>query len=712
MIFCCHNSRNSFFRQPFGALETGSRLSLKLVLSDRWMEQFVVPENYSTTIESCKSCNSIKNTYASLFNIYDKHDEFLALNYEYSDLSYVYLHYSYGLYSFKQAKNCMYLSPYSKSTYQIWELDLTVPKEACLFFYWFELIFTIKGQVKKVILTRQTSYASNLRQVEQLSYNFETKTADLPYQVTVFNNKWGDIKNWDFAGLSAYQIFPDRFYRSKNFDFQVMTQLKKGEDFIFHKNWNEEVDFKGSKGNNYLALDFYGGQIRGILENIEYIASLNIDLIYFNPIFQARSNHRYDTADYYKPDDIFGSQEDLEELIEIMKQKNMSVILDGVFSHTGADSPYFNLYGTFSNIGAVQAFRDKLPSRYESWYNFYEGSENSPRYDSWWGFNELPTINKANLDFNDFISGEAGLLSYWQNKGINSWRLDVSDELPDEFIRNISNRLQSFPEKSYLLGEVWENASNKVSYGSYRDFALGNTHDAVMNYPLREAIIDLFKYNISVKEFSDRLLYSLETYPMAMNYMNYNLLSSHDVPRILSAISDLPMPDSREDQSAAYLSEYQFQIAYKRVLQAYLFLAFFPGIFSLYYGDEQFMEGFKDPFNRRPFKINQKKTFELLLFKKIIALRKKYRFLKKASIDFIHISNEILILRRSSENKDQEVYLIINRADKELDLKILISGFGNSRIGQLACFIDKNSADLLPPKSSTFISSEEILLVF
>ena len=257
-------------------------------------------------------------------------------------------------------------------------------------------------------------------------------------------------------GGTIYQIFPDRFYNSET------NKIIPSGRFI-NNNWEKQPEFRQNNGECSLGNDYYCGDIKGIIKKLDYLHELGITCIYLNPIFEADSNHRYNTADYLKIDPLLGDEKDLEELCEKGKKLNIRIILDGVFSHTGDNSIYFNKYNTYNSNGAYNSEN----SPYYNWYKFNNWPDD---YGAWWGIKTLPEVNEDNPDFTEFITGNNGVIRYWLKKGISGWRLDVADELPDAFLENIRKAIKSENKDAYLLGEVWEDASNKISYGARRKF--------------------------------------------------------------------------------------------------------------------------------------------------------------------------------------------------------------------------------------------------
>lgn len=554
----------------------------------------------------------------------------------YKEASNVTFCYTYGLYNFSYHEEPMY----SVSGLGRYRVGLMLPNEPSILFYWFR--FNVPGNLEDLPDHFKTNSDCDASQVT-LYYgaaldtpNGEGTLYDCPprvgadedkypfaFQITVYNK---DFKTPDFLkGAMMYQIFPDRFARDSSFDFARMTSLDPREERIYHEDWNEDVDTKGKPETGYLACDFYGGSLKGIEEKLDYIKELGINVLYLNPIFEARSSHRYDTADYLNVDPILGGTTAFLSLQNACRERGIRIILDGVFSHTGADSRYFNKFDRYDGVGAYKAFRDGEESRYRSWYNFYRNEDGSVGYRSWWGFPDLPDVNEDDLSYRNFIFGKDGVVDTWTSRGASGFRLDVSDELPDSFIRQMRTTVkEKLGDEGAVIGEVWEDASNKCSYGSYRDFMLGNTHDSVMGYTFRHIVLDFLCGYIDADIADSRLEGFRERYPMEAYYSIMNLVSSHDVPRIMTALSKPCDTDDRDIQRGFKVSSKDIDRISSLAKMAFAFQTCYIGASCIYYGDEILMEGYKDPFNRRTYPWNktglrQRESF--VFFKRIAGLR-------------------------------------------------------------------------------------------
>ena len=397
-----------------------------------------------------------------------------------------------------------------------------------------------------------------------------------------------------------YQIFPDRFARDDSDTAQrgVAHHRAMGRNVKFHEGWDEPVDWQpNSTEGFYFPLDFYGGTLRGIEERLPYIKSLGASCIYLNPIVEACSNHRYDTADYLTVDPILGSNEDMERLCAKARELGIRIMLDGVFSHTGADSRYFNKFGHYFDPGAWQGRQ----SPYYDWYDFRSFPED---YRCWWNFPDLPEVDEENAAWQDFVvSGECSVVKTWLRRGAAAWRLDVADELPDDALGLIRAAAKSVSPDAVVLGEVWEDAITKTSYGKPRDYALGASLDSVMNYPLRTALIDFFTFRSDAHALSAFLLCQRLNYPAPMYYSLMNLTGSHDTERIRTALATRidAKTLTREQQNGFLVTDAQDArgAAMQKLFAAVQYAI--PGAPCFYYGDETGMNGMLDPFDRAPF---------------------------------------------------------------------------------------------------------------
>ncbi|MBD5560437.1 MAG: glycoside hydrolase family 13 protein [Clostridia bacterium] len=420
------------------------------------------------------------------------------------------------------------------------------------------------------------------------------------FQLTVVKRGF-HTPDW-FKGAVMYQIFPDRFRRGNpekmqaGFDYHI----RMGRSFRMHKSWEEGPEYMPVEGEEfYQPSDFFGGDLAGIEQELPYLADMGVEAVYLNPIFEAASNHRYNTADYLKVDPILGTTEDFERLCELARGRDIRVILDGVFSHTGADSVYFNQDGHYPGVGAAQ----DPNSPYHAWYTFFHFPD---KYRSWWGFESLPEVDETKPDWINFIiKNDDSVINTWLDRGASGFRLDVADELPDQTIEQIRHEIKEKSEQDVLIGEVWEDATTKQAYGINRTYALGDGLDSVMNYPFLNATIDFFCERIDVQVYKRFLVAQAQNYPKQMYYALMNILSSHDVARVRTLLATHVDPHSLSREQQAHFVVTEEQDARGAVMQRLAAMVQFsiPGSPCIYYGDEVGMNGLMDPFNRMTYTV-------------------------------------------------------------------------------------------------------------
>ena len=454
-----------------------------------------------------------------------------------------------------------------------------------------------------------------------------------------------DFTTPDWAkGATIYQVFPDRFHKVGKCDL-----TGKLEPYTVHSNWYDEVDWRPTPEGLVLNNDFYGGNFKGITEKMDYIKSMGTTILYLNPVSKSFSSHRYDTGDYKTPDPMLGTMEDFKAMCDAAHAQGIKVILDGVYSHTGSDSLYFNKYNHFSGKGAFQS----TESPYSSWYTFYQWPHN---YNSWWNFDTLPTVNKMDPAFIKYIiTDEDSVIAHWLKAGADGFRLDVADELPDEFLKLLYDRVKEINPDAYVLGEVWEDASNKTAYGRRRKYFTGAELDSVMNYPFRTAILNFMRGWDSGHGLKETVMSIVENYPREVWLCNMNLLGTHDTPRILTALVD-DFDGPREEKARRRLSRNQFDVAHDRLLMASFLQYTLPGSPSLYYGDEAGMEGYKDPFNRRTYPWGREDWEFLNHFKRLGQLRQQNETLRLGDIAFFQAGDKHLGFTRTYNGKTLRIY--------------------------------------------------------
>lgn len=644
-MYVYHNLRDSFCKYPLGALPLGQSLHLQLYcagsaaeLADLQvtlcyaygLEKFTVAEQlmYGDTLDygeqgaDCQTaalCGDFKPTSDFYFGTENalKQKHFSQLSATVSTDTELQAHFLTAAQAFRLEAAA------AGQKARIFRLEINSIKHAHLFFYYFKLELA-DGKVLYYNYAQDSS-GSGILADYPATYQVEAATKNA-FAVNFYTPQY--MQQNALTGQLIYQIFPDRFRRDKDFAFTAMCNKRPTAERIYHVSWSEEVDYKGKDGKNYEASDFYGGSLKGICEKLPYLADLGVRFLYLNPIFKARSNHRYDTADYDSVDDLLGDEADLRCLIKEAQAHGIGIILDLVINHCGADSLYFNRYGRYPTIGAAQSQK----SPYHKWFYFKQWQEpasqdfsdyqfedahyaqpvnckevqhlqmaRNVRYESWWGFSNLPTFNKANLDWRNFVYGKDGFIRKWLRMGISGYRIDVSDEIPDDVLKELYQAVKEENSDAVIIGEVWENPALQISYGHYRDFALGHTHDSFMGYPFRNVLLAFLRSEISAVAFCNVLAELANLLPEHIFYANMQLLSSHDRPRFITAVMSNEIPKERAQQSKMQLQEGDLRHGQRCLLLASLIQMFYPGAPAVYYGDELAAQGAFDPFNRRTF---------------------------------------------------------------------------------------------------------------
>ena len=492
-------------------------------------------------------------------------------------------------------------------------------------------------------------------------YSFKYNTADNEFYITKFDHSLGMVSNeggwWQLTvynknyttpswldGGIIYQIFPDRFYNSKKPKKDVPTDRYICDDWYKIPEYTPK---ESATDNKFIGNDYYGGDLKGIQQKLPYLKKLGVNCIYLNPIFEAHSNHRYNTANYMKIDPLLGDEKDLKALIKAAEKQGIYIILDGVFSHTGDDSIYFNKYNRYDTVGAYNS--DSSP--YRSWYDFGETRDN---YESWWGITTLPETKENDPDFSEYITGEKGVIRHWLNLGVKGFRLDVADELPDAFLDKVRLAIKDEDSENFLLGEVWEDATNKISYNARRRFLRGHQLDSVMNYPFANAIIGYLKGGNS-RDLIDTVLEIIENYPPQAVKLLMNHIGTHDTSRILTVLGNEGnyYVGDREWQSKQHLSSEQYEKAVKLLKVAAVLQYTLPGVPSLYYGDEAGLTGHSDPFCRAAYPWGKEDKELIKFYQKLGQFRRSSSAFKSGEfLPYYANFGEIAYMRKSADEME------------------------------------------------------------
>ncbi|ALP88731.1 MULTISPECIES: glycoside hydrolase family 13 protein [Clostridium] len=451
----------------------------------------------------------------------------------------------------------------------------------------------------------------------------------VPYQITIY--KKSNLPDWYKEGI-IYQIFVDRFCNG-NDDGSINNPKKNS--FIYGRWDDTPVYIKDYQGRT-IRWDFYGGNIRGIIKKLDYIKSLGVNIINLSPIFKSSSCHKYDAGDYDIIDEMFGTEEDFKELCEKAKSKDIKIILDGVFSYTSSDSRYFNKAGNYDEIGAYQSPN----SKYHNWYKF---NRYPYGYECWWGIEGRPNINVMHNSYIDFlVNRDDSIIKKWIDLGASGWRLNVTDELPDEFIEIIRDRLDTLDKETVLIGDVWDDASNKISYSKKRRYLYGKEIQSVTNYPLRESLINFTRGYIKSDKLKKKVMSLYENYPREVFLGNINLIGTSDTERILTVLDG--------------------NIRCLKIIVALQFTI--PGVPLIYYGDETGVTGGKDPDNRKSYPWENEDVDLIGFYKRIAQIRNGQDALKKGDFNIFDTEEDIFAFERVYENERIVVVVNVSNAQK------------------------------------------------
>ena len=457
-----------------------------------------------------------------------------------------------------------------------------------VFGYWFEIEtaqgpYALQNNKDTVYWTREKG-SMGVSTVERLPSHLNRVRR---YRQTIYAP---DFKVPDWAqDIVYYYVFPERF---RNGDKSNDPRPGGGRpqdryqdhDVERHATWNEKP-FKPGTGDGSDTLynnDFFGGDLAGVIEKLDYIQSLGANAIYLTPVFRAASNHKYDTADYKNIDPAFGSSDDFVRLCAEAAKRGIRVIPDTSLNHVGADSPYFNRFSNFPAGGAFDGGKINPASPYASWFKF-KPNETDPhkQYQGWVGVADLPEIDKSSPSFRGYAYRDAdSVTNLWLDRGASGWRMDVAPWVPDDFWREWRQVVKAKKPDALTVAETWFDSSK---------FFLGDMFDSTMNYIFRNAVLDYAAGQPATKAYASLELIR-EAYPPQAFFALMNLLSTHDQPRALHHFG------YRDDSDAAAL-----KLAKQRLRLAVFFQMTYPGSPTIYYGDEVGLGGGEDPYNRAPY---------------------------------------------------------------------------------------------------------------
>ena len=454
--------------------------------------------------------------------------------------------------------------------------------------------------------------------------------------------------DWFHGGI-MYHIFLDRFFRGEG-----DVVLRRGA--TLNEDWENGIPQYAKHAGDPLSNDvFFGGNLWGVSEKLDYLQSLGVTVLYLSPLFEAASNHRYDTADYEKIDPLLGGRAAFDALIESAHARGMRVILDGVFNHTGDDSIYFNRRGNYPSVGAYQSKK----SPYAAWYNFRKFPND---YEAWWGIEIMPRLKHEKESCRRFFTGKDGIAAKWLRAGADGWRLDVADELSDEFLDEFHDTVKrETGGEGLLIGEVWENAANKISYGKRRRYFRGGQLDSVMNYPFRNAVM-AFLQSGDAETFYNILTDIYSSYPSTVSNSLMNLLGTHDTERILTILGDPSMGEGKDNPTLAGLrlspAVKERAVMLLKIASVLQFTVY--GVPSVYYGDEVGVEGYHDPFCRMPFPWGREDKELLAHYRALGELRHAHPALKDGEFRFLACTKHAFAFERFDRSSGDRLVVAAN----------------------------------------------------
>jgi glycosidase len=512
--------------------------------------------------------------------------------------------------------------------------------------YWFEAeiggrLYALQNNGDVVFWTREKG-SGGVAAVADKPATALAQQAIRRFRQTVYSPAF-KVPDWA-PDVVYYYVFPERFRNgNKSNDPQPGVAKVHQHTVELHQDWNERPYRPGSGDGSdaHYNNDFFGGDLAGLIEKLDYIKALGANAIYMTPVFRAASNHKYDTADYKNIDPGFGSNDDFMRLTKEAARRGIRVIPDTSLNHTGADSPYFDRYGNFAangrSEGAFANAKVNPASPYANWYSF-DPTQPTPdkQYKGWVGVADLPELNKANAGLRDyFYRAPDSVMKLWLDRGASGWRMDVAPWVPDDFWREWRSAIKAHRPDALTIAETWFDASK---------YFLGDMFDSTMNYIFRNAVLD-YAAGGKAKLLYQNIELMREAYPPQAFYALMNLLSTHDQARALHHFG------WHDDKPGASVDASVVALAKQRLRLAVFFQMTFPGAPTVYYGDEVGLGGGDDPDNRRTYPWadlgGQPDTALLADFKRLIKLRHDHAVLRRGSIDApLYIDDNVVVLLR------------------------------------------------------------------
>ena len=447
-------------------------------------------------------------------------------------------------------------------------------------------------------------------------------------------------------GGVMYEIMPDRFFIGGE---RRMTKSYA----VYRDDWDGVPEFRADANGKIRNEDFFGGNLKGITKKLTYLKNLGVTCIYLTPIFEAHSNHKYDPGNYMRIDGDFGTEDDLKDLIKKATKRGIKIIVDGVFSHTGDDSIYFNKAGSYDSVGAYNSVK----SPYYDWYKF----KNYPNeYECRYNIDIMPDTDCNNAVFDEFINGTEGVIGRWTRMGLSGWRLDVCEQLSDDFIKRCVKAAKRENPDAVVYGEIFMDASNMIVNGVRRNFVTDGKLDSVTNYPFKEDILNFVRCG-DANRLNNTVGFVVNNYPKRAVDSLMNVLGNHDTARLMTVLGDNGEINCREDKATATVKNVDEAVKLVKMASALQYTL--PGVPCVYYGDEVGMEGFEDPFNRKCYPWGSGNKELLKWYKQLGRLRGNEKSVfahgRYKSID---TEDGVMFFKRKADG--EEVFVIVNNSGK------------------------------------------------
>ena len=516
---------------------------------------------------------------------------------------------------------------------------------------------------------------------------------DDPWQITAYDPEF-QTPAWA-PGSVVYQIFPDRYRNAdpSNDPSPAATPGTEGAEVYRHgevhgfpiitKAWDELPeaycrDYRPEPCDEQAYnRDFFGGDLAGVIEGLDGLVDLGVTVLYLNPIFAAPSNHRYDTSDYFYVDPDLGTAGEFASLIEAADARGIRVVLDGVFNHVSADSPWFDRFRNYEAVGACES----ADSPYRDWFNFRPPGPGQPEpcapteaggedtyYVSWWNFDSIPELNEID-EVNELFVGEDGVVQTWIDRGTAGWRLDVADSMSHEFQAMIRDAAKVADPEAIVIAEQWHDST---------PWLLGDQADSTMNYRFRRAVISLINgatpdpdgslEALGPRGFASAMAGVREDYPEPAYQALMNLVDSHDTARILWTLT----PGEDNDTAKTDPQALAAGKAAQRLVAAIQLT--FPGMASIYYGDEVGLTGFDDPDDRRPYPWGAEDLELREWYRSLAQLRASHQAVREGDLEFLLADDGAGTLAYLRRSPDAAAVVALNLSDRVRTLEIPVAG--------------------------------------